>query len=405
VLLLAFAAPFQAMAVSPSMVTLQVSVVGRNMELVDLSVWMQPERGPGSKLAGYLELFTLPLPAQEVVLLRFECPTCITEEVLVDTHLPTRANGLRFFPVNVVLESKQLGSFAYLLPTGTIRYRKEIGGLGHVDPATFPTPTVLVQRMQELMATDQRTRTVSFRSADETPLRNERTGRIWLNEQLVECERVGASYFLEAGKKEGGQYIGYVRSKEGALRAIGHYMEIDLRTPHGNFTYYYPDGSIESAGRYCAGVKCGVWQRFDPRGGMLSERVYDPSVGAEFLTAGPNSGSAGMAALATPPRNLAIMRSRRPMYYHRVFQEEKSGMETDHASTVTTRPIKASAEEGDRARVTTEHLRVTTIRQVMEQDVPAEYRRVVTYYGAVHFFKNGRSCSALEYEQGIASGR
>ena len=46
---------------------------------------------------------------------------------------------------------------------------------------------------------------------------------------------------------------------------------------HGNATYYYASGRIESTGNYEHGIKTGSWEYFDEKGRLLSTDKYDKS--------------------------------------------------------------------------------------------------------------------------------
>jgi hypothetical protein len=53
-------------------------------------------------------------------------------------------------------------------------------------------------------------------------------------------------------------------------------MDGSLRVEDGVFTFYHPNGKVESTGRYVKGLKTGVWLRYDKWGRDLAEKVYDP---------------------------------------------------------------------------------------------------------------------------------
>ncbi len=73
---------------------------------------------------------------------------------------------------------------------------------------------------------------------------------------------------------ENGQFAVVVKDNEGRLRMTGTYADADLRTAHGNFTFYYPNGNVESTGMMANGVKTGTWERYAEDGTAKAERNY-----------------------------------------------------------------------------------------------------------------------------------
>ena len=51
--------------------------------------------------------------------------------------------------------------------------------------------------------------------------------------------------------------------------------------------------------------------------------------------------------------------------------------------------------------IETDRLHVITTIKVKEEQVKVEYRRVVSYYGAITYFRNGTPCSEASYRQGV----
>ena len=73
---------------------------------------------------------------------------------------------------------------------------------------------------------------------------------------------------------ENGQYAVIVKDAEGRLRMTGTYVDEALNTAHGQFTFYYPNGNVESSGMYANGTKTGTWERFAEDGTAKAERNY-----------------------------------------------------------------------------------------------------------------------------------
>ncbi len=378
-------------------VIVQVSVSGRGIPVKDLAVWVLPEAGEGWRLDGPLVLFSLPLPVDERYIVHFEARNCIPEEVVVDARMPTNAAGVSsYFPVNVLLERGTTTSFQYLRPTSWIAYDPGAGTLGHVDANTQEVPAHMQQRMALLV---QRPGVALQAVAMELPrpAAAKRTrGRIWLNELMEPCGRDDAAYQLERGGTEHGAYVGYVRTMQGDLRAIGHYADADLLVPHGDFTFYHRGGAVESAGRYANGMKTGLWRRFTTDGRALAERVYDPRPLAELLLA-----SREVAAFGGEQhlRNRSDAATDQATLVHRVAHAPVANSErvAEEAPPMAEAPARSAPPDG----LFVERLRVSVVDKVMEEGRAVEYRRVTTYYGAVHYFRGGRPCSEAVYRRAV----
>lgn len=109
--------------------------------------------------------------------------------------------------------------------------------------------------------------------------------RIWLNGTLQTCERKAAAYYLEPAGTDAEGFKALIYTKEGKLKAEGHYADVDHRVEHGTFIFYHANGKVESTGRYDMGRKTGVWLRYDEWGRELAEKVYDPEPLKDILYA------------------------------------------------------------------------------------------------------------------------
>lgn len=76
-----------------------------------------------------------------------------------------------------------------------------------------------------------------------------------------------------------------VKSNIGLTLLKGQYLNGDLSIPHGEFTYYHPNGRLESKGRYDHGVKSGSWVRYDLSGNELAVREYSGKSAEELQEA------------------------------------------------------------------------------------------------------------------------
>jgi hypothetical protein len=72
-------------------------------------------------------------------------------------------------------------------------------------------------------------------------------------------------------------YTGTIRDLNGNVKITGTYfMTPTALLEQGVFTFYYPDGSIESRGAYEKGVKVGNWERYTSDGTRKPDRYYNP---------------------------------------------------------------------------------------------------------------------------------
>ncbi|MBP6311450.1 MAG: energy transducer TonB [Flavobacteriales bacterium] len=97
----------------------------------------------------------------------------------------------------------------------------------------------------------------------------------YLSNVLITTDKKNASYFRNADGKQGDHFVGKTYSIEGVLKVEGVYADKQLSIEDGHFTFYYPNGKIESRGDYEMGLKSGIWERFDMNGNELAEKIYD----------------------------------------------------------------------------------------------------------------------------------
>ncbi|MCB0809482.1 MAG: energy transducer TonB [Flavobacteriales bacterium] len=100
--------------------------------------------------------------------------------------------------------------------------------------------------------------------------------RIYLNAVLEETSKGKASYYRELTGREDGHFMARTYAMDGSLKCEGSYADKALRIEDGVFTFYHPNGKVESTGRYMMGLKTGIWLRYDKWGRDLAEKVYDP---------------------------------------------------------------------------------------------------------------------------------
>ena len=100
--------------------------------------------------------------------------------------------------------------------------------------------------------------------------------RVWLNGSLEACAKKEAAFYAEPNGMDGDTYAARIYTRDGKLKAEGHYADAQLTIEHGRFVFYYENGKVESEGRYEMGFKSGVWARHDEWGRDLAEKVYNP---------------------------------------------------------------------------------------------------------------------------------
>ncbi len=71
-----------------------------------------------------------------------------------------------------------------------------------------------------------------------------------------------------------GFYDVVVKDKDGNLRMTGRFLDQDATLADGQFTFYYPNGNVESSGLYSNNVKAGTWLRYAEDGSPKAERNY-----------------------------------------------------------------------------------------------------------------------------------
>lgn len=100
--------------------------------------------------------------------------------------------------------------------------------------------------------------------------------RQYLSEVLAPTAKKKASFYREPAGRDGELYKAKTFTMEGKLKAEGTYLDAALTLPHGDFTFYHPNGRVESKGEYINGNKAGIWLRYDAWGEPLAEKIYNP---------------------------------------------------------------------------------------------------------------------------------
>ncbi len=107
--------------------------------------------------------------------------------------------------------------------------------------------------------------------------------RLFLSEVLEPTSKRNAAYYLQPDGKDGDLYIGKIYTLDGKLKAEGRFKDEALTLEDGPFVFYHANGKVESKGHYAMGNKSGLWERFDPWGQPMAEKVYNPEPLANII--------------------------------------------------------------------------------------------------------------------------
>lgn len=92
-----------------------------------------------------------------------------------------------------------------------------------------------------------------------------------------DLEDPGTLLLRVARKAPEGWAVRVYTGQDGRLVMTGTFADDSLTVAHGEFTFYHPNGQVESTGRFEQGVKAGTWHRYDPQGNALPDRIYGHS--------------------------------------------------------------------------------------------------------------------------------
>lgn len=98
--------------------------------------------------------------------------------------------------------------------------------------------------------------------------------KTYLNAKMEECKKKQAVFFQKVADDQEEGWLSMVYFVQGELKMRGHFIDNALKVPHGEFSYFYQNGQLESKGRYENGAKIGVWERWNPNGTPKAERFY-----------------------------------------------------------------------------------------------------------------------------------
>lgn len=396
---------------------LQLRVRVNGAEPADLHGWLQPADAPGMRLTGDVHDHVLKLPTGVEYLLAYEADGRVPEFLYVDGRVPDDVRRQLQPPMEVViqLEEPDGSGYDYTAPTGTILFRQELDRFGFADDMRTAFPVEMLEALHRTMVgTDPPSLAVrSPRAVCDDP-----DASRWLDATLRPCTRGTATYELRATGTDDGSHPATIHTLDGRLKARGSYADACHLEPHGTFTFYHDNGSVESTGAYVHGERSGAWKRFDLFGRELTEKYYDPSKLAGILGRQRFNNAADASLTADRYGTLATVVGRTPPSVHviRYRPETDGSQERDHGQRVEAKSVVRSKPRVQRAVPETareftgreetlevDRLNVITIVRVEEGSAVVEYRRVANYYGPVYYFRDGAGCTAERYA--AATGR
>ncbi len=108
----------------------------------------------------------------------------------------------------------------------------------------------------------------------------------YFNERMEPVKsKKDAAYYAELIGQYEGKHTFKVKYLSGEVKMEGTYLDADMKLPHGEFTYYYASGKVESQGEYRDGYKYGIWQRYDPGGNEKPEKIYAAGAMLKYMNA------------------------------------------------------------------------------------------------------------------------
>jgi hypothetical protein len=348
--------------------------------------------------------FTLDLLLERTYMLSFERRGMVTKRVYFDTNVPAEESARRFeFPFQVTLFTEGAnGVGAYAGPVGYVYYLTEVGDFVHRAEYKVAPGTPEEKRMSDLLA------------------------RVSLPEVRVPPAHTAVIADLKWMKhgKRGQLFIGKVHAPDGRLIAEGQFLDARLQEMHGAFVFYHGNGQVESKGRFEHGRKSGVWQRFDPAGRPLAERIYDPeamermdrTVAANVASNAPASDhdriltvSAASAERTTISKAATVNANTGHAVAARTFPSvlakpvasntgKAANKVAGSASVACDTRDAGTAGLGRSEELIVERLRVITVMRLQgATGHTTEYRRVADRYGSVMYFEDGRNIPASIY--------
>lgn len=98
--------------------------------------------------------------------------------------------------------------------------------------------------------------------------------KVYLDAKMEEVKKKHAVFFRKVDEDGDQGWLAMVYFIDGELKMRGHFLDHALEVPHGEFSYFYQNGQLESQGVFENGAKIGVWERWNPDGSPKAERYY-----------------------------------------------------------------------------------------------------------------------------------
>jgi hypothetical protein len=106
---------------------------------------------------------------------------------------------------------------------------------------------------------------------------------IFLDAGYQRVNQEAAQHTLTLKPSGDGLFTGKLLRDDGSVIFEGQYTPWkDTYIENGSFTFFYPDGKIESSGSYERGARTGVWKRYQPDGSARPNRFYPPEGAASL---------------------------------------------------------------------------------------------------------------------------
>lgn len=104
------------------------------------------------------------------------------------------------------------------------------------------------------------------------------TQMTYLDQMFEHTEDSSAVYLRTMELIQDDIFAASVKAVSGGLKMKGVYVSNGQELiEDGLFTYYFPNGNVESEGRFDMGLKSGTWKRFTKDGNRKADRFYNPA--------------------------------------------------------------------------------------------------------------------------------
>lgn len=84
----------------------------------------------------------------------------------------------------------------------------------------------------------------------------------------------GVVYYRVVTRDQNNRYTATITDRKGTPRMTGTYKDAAMHIPDGLFTYFHPNGRMESRGMFRNGNKAGTWHCWQSDGRPRADRIY-----------------------------------------------------------------------------------------------------------------------------------